>query len=325
MSSDEGEVEFSVENGTLSKFDELFANQEIYESPAGKNRVVDVSPEFPRTELPVTLLSGMGATPEVNKQIIQTFWKDGRRTLSMAYDRKGGKGEVTPEVSFGAEEQIRKADALIDALERKGIGKTDVVGHSEGALVAIIAASKRPDLFRNIILLDPAGMVGESNVMQLVIRQMKENIAVAKRVKADAEAKAGEALASREFNKHLSDSGPRALDELKGVAGSQIQDVLGSLHQLGIGISIIHGRDDLLFPMKQIQKIAGSSLLSTEVQNGTEWENLSIDGFYSVSGRHNEIQFQPQRYTEVVIEALDALDRKKNTGKPTELPHREAK
>lgn len=50
------------------------------------------------------------------------------------------------------------ADDLIDFVEQKYTEPIMVIGHSQGATAAIIAASKRPELFKDLILIEPASV-----------------------------------------------------------------------------------------------------------------------------------------------------------------------
>lgn len=50
------------------------------------------------------------------------------------------------------------ADDMIQTLEVSGKPSPWVVGHSMGATIAVIAAAKRPDLFRGLVLMDPVFM-----------------------------------------------------------------------------------------------------------------------------------------------------------------------
>ncbi len=53
----------------------------------------------------------------------------------------------------------RLADDVITLAERS-FGSTNLVGHSTGGLIALLALAKRPDLFHKAVLLDPVGAHG---------------------------------------------------------------------------------------------------------------------------------------------------------------------
>lgn len=106
---------------------------------------------------------------------------------------------------------------------------------------------------------------------------------------------AGKALA------HVFASNPKHTVESVGViAETQIHELLTTLKELGLKISIVHGVDDKFFPMKRVQEQTTKEM---------------VDGFYSVKGTHNELYLHPEKYTALVDNALDALEalRKKET------------
>src|SRR5690606_31917969 len=47
------------------------------------------------------------------------------------------------------------ADDLVDFLEARGAGEIIGVGHSLGAVITMVAAIRRPVLFRRLVLVDP--------------------------------------------------------------------------------------------------------------------------------------------------------------------------
>jgi pimeloyl-ACP methyl ester carboxylesterase len=57
---------------------------------------------------------------------------------------------------------IEQAKILLDFMEKKGIRKATVAGHSMGGRIAIIAYDMKPQNFENIILIDSAGLENNS-------------------------------------------------------------------------------------------------------------------------------------------------------------------
>lgn len=51
------------------------------------------------------------------------------------------------------------ADDLIDFFDQQGLHQVIGLGHSLGAVVTTVAAAKRPDLFRQLVLIDPVFMM----------------------------------------------------------------------------------------------------------------------------------------------------------------------
>lgn len=52
----------------------------------------------------------------------------------------------------------RHADDLASFIVCKALGKTHVVGHSRGGIVALVLALRRPELVRSLVLADPGGL-----------------------------------------------------------------------------------------------------------------------------------------------------------------------
>jgi len=100
-------------------------------------------------------------------------------------------------------------------------------------------------------------------------------------------------------------SNPRhQLESIGVIAKSQIHEIFEILRELGIKISIIHGVDDKLFSMDEVQKHTTSK---------------TADGFYSVQGTHYEIYLHPEKFTKVINQALDALEALRLKEKPIEV------
>ena len=65
---------------------------------------------------------------------------------------------------------LQKAQAHIHLLDDLGITQTDVIAQSQGGIDSLVATIMRPKLFHNIILFNPAGMVGPDRLPFLLGR-----------------------------------------------------------------------------------------------------------------------------------------------------------
>jgi pimeloyl-ACP methyl ester carboxylesterase len=273
--------------------------QEIY-AISGVTVLTDVGPEITKDRVPVFLASGMGATPEVNKDIIKGFFLEGRRVLSARYDRTGGSANITETTPKLHGEVIRKAQAMIVAIESKGVGQVDAIGHSEGAVVSAAAAIMRPDLFRNIVFLNPAGLVGKDSVLKIIGRQLKENQALGKRKKEDGDMAEVLARADQEFTAHIKESGlKRVYGELEAATSTELDVLIGILREKGIGIAIVSSEEDFVFPTRMIDNVVSANLLP-----GIEVSRMP--------GKHNEIQYQPSKYTHALEQVLESVNEKRS-------------
>ena len=145
--------------------------------------IVDVSPETPKTEIPLLLAPGFSEGPLTLEPNMRYFSGWGRRVVT--YDAPYGvniepekePSQNSPDSAHTAYE-LGKARTIDLVMEQRGITKTDGVGHSEGCINLVIAALKHPERFRNLILVNPGGMVGNTKLEELAGRIYKHFIAV---------------------------------------------------------------------------------------------------------------------------------------------------
>jgi len=211
-------------------------------------------------------------------------------------------------------EVMRKALNILGVLDQKGIEKTDVIAHSEGAINTVIAATLHPEKFRNIVLFAPAGLIGEDKFIRLLqgfAGQAKRAETLSEKPLAQVEGQAGytywpeipvteiekqvASKAAREAVKYLVKNPIRGVNEARGIAKIQIHDMLRYLHGKGIGIVVMSGVDDPVFPMNNMQQIAKIDMLN---------------GFVSLRGGHGEIGNHPERYMAAAEEMLTALEKR---------------
>ena len=272
-------------------------NQELIETPIGVVRIIDITPDKLKTEIPVLIAPGWGETPRTFQESANVMAGKGRRTLSLAHPRFGKISETNLELrGTYRKQELRRALTLLYVLEQKGIEKADVVAHSTGAVDIAVAASIKPERFRNIVLFAPGGMTGKGDIS--VIKRLVMNLQASMlRAINDPENVSQRLMrGGTETLKYFLKNPPRAIMELIEVLGkTDISGLLEALHGQGHRISIIQGVDDRAIPMEKIQKVANTK---------------QIHGFYSIQGDHLEIYAQPERYMGVVNEALTALENK---------------
>lgn len=276
-----------------SSLEQQFEDRETIEFPNGKVEVVDIKPDVLKTETPVLVAPGWAATTDVFKENILRLAEHGRRTISV----DSPHGIEAESVENFSDIELRKVAAIMEFLDEKGIDQIDAVGHSEAGIYLTIAATLYPERFRNLVLVNPSGMIGKDKPEKLsarfsvdIIRQVVRSIKDKTMIKPIAKA----ALAA---GKSVGSDPLSSFKEVLAMSGTQIQDLLRDLKEKGVGISIIHSVDDQAFPMGRVQDTATAD---------------QLDGFYSVKGTHNELYLHPERYTDLVDSALDALESKHN-------------
>ncbi len=299
-------MKFNSENlpthGSSEDLKTQFANPERIRIGEEEVDIYDISPEKRKTETPVVLAPGFSATPMAYEQNILELAKAGRRVI--AVDSPHGLIEHPIEkdrASGHAEVELAKLSAVIQALDERGIEQADVIAHSEGAIYMALAALLYPGRFRNMVFLDPGGMIGKDNVFRLGRGLAHEltNQTVNESGRTDVDRQAQKLATLLAPLRVLASNIKRSWDSIQAIADSDIVDMLKELKAQGVGVSVIHGVEDKVFPMERVQKEVGAD---------------AITGFYSVRGGHNEIFLRPEQYTKAVDLALDALEAKSKKG-----------
>ena len=274
---------------------------DLYEG--GVMDIIDVKPERPKTEVPTFWLRGWGTTPEVYEDNIINLAKRGRRTLAVNAPHGIESANIQESVTERGKEihdiELRKVAALLKSLDEKGIEQTDIVAHSEGAIYGVLAVLLRPDKFRNMVLVDPAGMVGKDSKGRLVKDAALDIALQTVRIYTKLFTKEGfnafnqSKIAAKAKMKVFASNPQHTIESIKVIAETQIHEILKTLKDLGIKISIVHGVDDNFFPMDKIQQ---------------QTTRKMVHGFYSVKGTHNQLYLHPEKYTALIDTALDALE-----------------
>lgn len=290
-------------------FEEQFADRKEFRVAGGTAEVVDITPSSGRTGEPVLFAPAWGCTLEVYKPAFKTLVEENVRTISLDHPRRGGDMSSVPEkaVEKYPYETLRRALNITGVLEQKGVEKTGVIAHSAGAADVIVAAMLHPEKFRNIILYGGAGLIGKDRFMRLLkgfVGQSKraESLKGTEKfpeISVTETEKEVAAKAAKEALKYLAGNPIRALKEAAALTDekAQILEMLRYLHnEKGIGMGIIHGVDDPVFPMERVQEMVKADM---------------IDGFLSVRGGHGEIGNHPERYMTAAKKMLDAIEKKK--------------
>ena len=294
-------------------FEEEYQKREIVALEHGQTKVLDIRPEHSKSERPLLIASGYGSgSPTGVKANIAELVRLGRRTM-MIEAPHGLPHTITDERAAEMPETFkREIAALIPTLEKKHIDKVDAIGQSAGCIRIIMAAYLYPEKFKNIVLVDPGGMIGEDTPARLTFRFIKDAIATGFKVAKRASSLSNVEREQRketppEFMHYVLEDRKTTMREVKDLARAEIHGLLRSVKDHGIGISIIHGVDDAVFPMERINPDPEknpdpkkSILLSSE----------DLDGFYSVRGGHAELSINPEQYTQAAERALSALEEK---------------
>jgi len=186
-------------------------------------------------------------------------------------------------------------------LKHKDIPKVDVVAHSQGCINAVIAALEEPDKIRNLVLVNPAGLMGADTVFALALRSAKSNLQEQAKLKRHKWAHARATPGMHESDLNVTKHPAKAyLASALGISRTNIKEALGLLGELGVGISIIHTTEDETFPLQDVEKTIKDS---------------EVDGFYIIPGSHNEVLYYPENVAPTIIKALRTLEARSNIKK----------
>jgi len=278
---------------------EQFSKPEKYQYGSTTIEAFDVQPEKLKDKVPVFFGTGWSASRGIYEANILGIADRGRRVLSMFTphgidtDPDFGTGDKT----YAAAE-LRKAAAMLHALEEKGVEQLDIVAHSESALWTLIVATMHPEKIRNIILVDPSGLIDDDSIPRLAtsfcldIVQRMINFARLPRPNVERAVKPGSPEDLLGAFRNMKDEPMRSLKEVLAMRDADIRKILEDLRAMRKHVAIIQGARDVIYPMKRMQKVVNIKM---------------VNGFYSVYGAHNEINSNPEAYIHVIDHALDAL------------------
>jgi len=256
----------------------------------GYINIVDRSPQTPKTPVPVFISPGWSETPQVFEDTIQEFLDAGRRVIALSYSgtRKSDNETNYPNL------EVAKGEAILEVIRLKGIKQADVVGHSEGAIGAVIAASLEPGSIRNLILVSPAGFIGKDSFPKLLGRFSRKVIQDHYRLLTDRQSRKPMSRFLKQGLRFAVSHPIQGLKEAVAISQVQLGETLKELHDLGVGTAIIAGTNDPLFHMAKLQRTVKSSM---------------IDGFISTKAGHDELHLQ-HSYARAMERVLTSLENK---------------
>ncbi len=249
--------------------------------------IIDVCPENVKDPVPVMMVLGWSESPRSQEKNIRANFDNGRRVISPNTPHGIEPGELVEGVSGHPAVELRKMAGLIKSLEALGIEKVDIVAHSEGAIYAILTAYLFPEKVRNVVLVNPAGMIGKDSLPRLMVGFSAD---LTKQVIKDL-MNGGPTFLLNGL-KVLSKNPLQAIKSVLAIANSDIRDMLRDVREQGTKITVIATTDDIAFPMKKMQEALGGG---------------DLDGLYSLPGSHNEYLTNPEPYAKITEHALSNM------------------
>lgn len=206
--------------------------------------------------IPVVLLHGFGAS--------HTVWNAVRGHLGhqrrvLAFDLPGHAGSLAHPHGSAAQ----AARAVLAALERRGVGRAHLVGHSMGGAAAALAGLMHPERTASLTLLAPGGFGREVNHRLLrryaaATEEAELALLLENFFGWDASVPAGLAAAQAQERR-----APGAIAALQGIVESFFdgdrQKVLAvaDLARLSVPVKVLWGTQDRVLPTRQAHKLPG--------------------------------------------------------------------
>ncbi|MDO8507035.1 MAG: alpha/beta hydrolase [bacterium] len=264
------------------------------ESFGGESKFVDIQPslESQISNIPVIVAGGWSETPKSLQDVGEEITSKGRRTILVEHARSGGKDK--DQTDYPPETQQR-ANTLLVTLDKLNIDKADIIAHSEGALDAVFAAMQSPERFRSLILVAPAGMIGEDSIPALSARFSKK-IVRGWTKDARENPKAAYRL-NTGTPQYVAKNPVKAIREIKDISSITIEEALTDIKESGVNVSIIQSQSDQVFPSERINK---NVVLGENVDR-----HASV---VSEDAGHDDLIVHPERSTRAALQMIDQFE-----------------
>ncbi len=273
-------------------FESQFNKKEELEFFGSSLNFVDIFPERDTDSIPIFLAPGWAGDKMMFKEVLHSFYKKGRRVLSLSHPTHVKNPTIKDGTSLI---EIRKAEAILAVIENSGVAKVDAVFYSEGGINGVLAATRRPEKFRNIILVDPGGFLIKDGVLKLMGRFIMEAFQLVKETIYIPKRRDELLEVEKEIVTYVTKNPIRTINEADAIAKEDVMEMLKLLHEKGIGTVIINSANDKVFPMDKMRKAVGRDV---------------VDHFYRAEGSHFELLIEPGKYVDLIIRALDAEQNK---------------
>lgn len=238
-----------------------------------KEDIVQVEPEKLKDEVPVFVSPGWGSIPKMHLENLEVIAEEGRKVISTPFSR-----EQKIEERDGFVAEFQKALTIIEAIDKSGALQVDAIGHSEGGLNLALAASLYPEKFRSTVLIGAAGIVGKDSYLDLVKRfTLDEGLKEFKMREQSNMNSFSEYM--RSILKYLTHNPFLAHQEIKEISQADIFEMTGYLKEKGVGVGVICGVNDQVFPIERILK---------------SLDDKKIDHFLSTKGNHGSFVFNKE-------------------------------
>ena len=253
-------------------------------------KVYDIRPDLPeeivRTLIPVVMVQGWLEVPESHRKHIEWLAAHGYRVISidtphgLPLSVRASAGEYVIE--------LQKAETFVAVMEAMGISRYDLIGRSEGAIVALLIARHYRARVRNVVLENPAGVIGKDRLHFFFGRWLFDKRQSLLNEEGDPKPYAPVPAGSVYKRKRW-----RSIKALWAVIHSDMREALIANKQSGIKTAIIYTKGDQLFP---------PWLIKNNTCGLADWRYL-LDGSHTSYFSHHE------KFAQGMATALDYLQK----------------
>lgn len=207
-------------------------------------------------EKTVVLLHGFGGTHH-SWRLVQPRLAEETRTI--AFDLPGHAGSLDYPGDGGP---VRfAATAVVTELKRRKLGQTNLVGHSMGGAVAVLAALAEPAMFASLTLLAPGGFGSEIN-HRLLLRYAEARDREVLRGALENMFGWNNAIPDETLDNHFNiRSLPGQTDRLVKIAKGMIRDgkqgmiPKEQLATIEVPVKVLWGMQDRVLPTRQCHRL----------------------------------------------------------------------
>lgn len=240
----------------------------------------DIQPETPRdNSLPIVIFTGFASRPTAYQDFMTALAVHNRRSICV----DAPFGIKTAAVDNYPRSTLKRVAAVTAVLDHLQLPAVDAIGYSQGAMDLAVAASINPDRFKQLILINPAGLVENDTLPAFLARFTNSG----------RQAVNQSLIVDNHASRKIVRTNPlAALKQAQALTYFKTAELLQELARNGKPITIIHTHQDLGFPAERVRKTFSRQLADSGVK------------LITLPGIHAEIFRRPAEYAGLIDQLL---------------------
>lgn len=316
-----------ISPGTIRKFTSEFGKGEFFDFEGYRINYSEFSPnpEDLISPKPIIFIGGFGKKAGAYQKEILKLVASGRKVI-FTNPLRGIKLKQKTEF-FAERGEMRnlpqvikdKANEILAIMQNLKIENADVVGHSQGGMLAIVLATALPNLVDKLVLLNPAGLQGKDSTLGLIRRSLKDSkkfkqMMLAETDKKKKEKMNAEAHIHRKYYVGNEDLFWRLTQEIPVLAKVDILPMLEDIKKQGrTKITLVKSNADITFPTEKTLKNLHQTQPPREefIDSGGGYTFMYIDNrlmFDDKNASHNHSN--PELLCQILNEGLKTIEQK---------------